>query len=165
MRIARSLGSSILVIAACTLSYAVHADGGCPPGEVPQQGNGWKTCIPTTSDGGLAQAPAPIWAPRWQAIATDLEKGLLGTAVDRPTGEAAERDAMLDCTIKGGTSCKIVISTGNGCVALVVGKSLIATGEGLTKADASRQALRECEKSGVTCKRFYEECSLPVRVR
>jgi len=154
-----------LVLVVSWLSHEIHAEGGCPPGQVPQQGNGWQACIPADGVRGSVRAPEPVWESRWQAIATDSLEPILGTAVDRPTRETAERDALIDCASKNGTACEIRISTGNGCVSMVIGKSFLATGEGVTKSAAELKAMSECSKAGLTCTPYYSACSLPVRIQ
>ncbi|SEM96149.1 protein of unknown function [Luteibacter sp. UNCMF331Sha3.1] len=149
-----------------TLSLDLHSEGGCPPGQVPQQGNGWRACIPTAPQiQSSGRAAEPIWKARWQAISVDLDKGVIGTSLDRPTRDTAERDALVDCTNKGGSACKIHISHGNACVALAVGRSRLASADGLTRSAAERGAISNCEKIGVTCEAIYSACSLPVRIQ
>ena len=152
-------------VVALTVSHELRAEDGCPPGQVPQQGNGWNACIPVAGHSASVHPPKSVWESRWQAVAVDVHTGAVGTVVDRPDKRTAEKEALIECSNKGGASCEIEISAGNQCVSLVVGRSLLATGAGMTKSAAELQAIGECEAVGVTCKPFYSACSLPVRIQ
>jgi len=146
---------------------SAHAEGGCPPGQYPQQGQGWQTCVPIPG-AGQNQAPAPIpqrWLDKWQAIATDTQKGSLGTAVDVDTADRAESAAMNDCHAKGGDHCEVQISLRNGCVSLVIGNTLMNTKGAPTQVEADRRALSKCQEEDKSCRVLYSACSLPVRVQ
>ncbi len=155
-----------LVVAALSMiTTSAFAEGGCPSGQFPQVGQGWRGCTPPTQPTAPTMPRSPRWDTRWQAIATDTPKGILGKSVDRLSAVSAENDALEDCQAQGGTSCKISISYSNGCVAMVVGKSLLTTGYGATSSDAEQDAIRECEKGSLSCAVYYSACSLPVRVQ
>jgi hypothetical protein len=146
---------------------AAYAEGGCPPGQYPQQGQGWQTCVPIPGGAtGQSNAPAPErWIDNWQAIATDANKGALGTSVGEPTAAKAESLALGDCRAKGGIACDIQVSYRNGCVAMVVGDKRMATRGAPTKDSAERQALTKCSEEDTNCHVFYSACSLPERVQ
>jgi hypothetical protein len=63
------------LVCLCVLTpTTAFAEGGCPPGKVPQQGNGWKTCIPVSgSDANTSgsQFHGPSTEARWISIAVD----------------------------------------------------------------------------------------------
>lgn len=156
------------LIACSSWSVTAWAEGGCPPGQYPQQGQGWQTCVPIPESGqsrGAPQAPAAVWRSSWQAIATDSSKGVLGTSIDRSTTEEAETLALNDCKSKGGTHCTIAISYGNGCIAMVTGNALLTTGAGRTKAEAESSAMNNCTSGDTGCHVYYSACSLPVRIQ
>jgi len=145
-----------------------NAEGGCPAGQYPQQGQGWQTCVPIPESGQTRrapQAPAAVWRSNWQAIATDSSKGILGTSIDRSTMQEAEMLALNDCKSKGGTHCTIAISNGNGCIAMVTGNALLTTGAGRTKAEAESSAINNCTSDDTGCHVYYSACSLPVRIQ
>lgn len=153
----------ILILTAST----AHAEGGCPPGQYPQQGQGWKTCVPIPGDaaGGDSNAVPERWVDKWQAIATDATKGALGTSVGAATAVEAESRAMGDCQAKGGTACDVQVSYRNGCVAMVVGDKRMATRGAPMKDSAERQALAKCSEEDTNCHVYYSACSLPQRIQ
>lgn len=147
----------------------VHAEGGCPPGQYPQQGQGWQTCVPIPASERANQGAQPIhvpskWLEQWQAIATDTSKGILGTSTDKTTGQAAETAALSDCRAKGGGDCRVEISYANGCVAMAVGSSLLNTKGGANKQEAEQRAMAKCNEEDSKCHVYYSECSLPIEV-
>src|ERR1700754_2591147 len=108
-----------------TLSPA-HAEGGCPPGQYPRQGQGWQTCVPIPGANTNAAQPAPNpghWETRWGALASYEPSGILGAANGLQTKEQAERAAMADCKEKGGVNCKMEASYHNACAALAGSES------------------------------------------
>ena len=149
-----------------TLAASVHAEGGCPPGQYPQQGQGWQTCVPIP--GGNTQAPpnqvAPPppptrWLSRWEVIATDAAVGALGTSSGRTTEHEAVSEALNSCRGKGGRSCAIQFSMENGCVAMVVGAKLLNMRAGITKSEAEHNALQQCASEDTDCAVYYSSCS------
>ena len=157
---------AILMLASIGIA---HAEGGCPPGQYPQQGQGWQTCVPIPVSGGDGR-PAEVphvpskWLPQWQAIATDTSKGILGTAIDKLTGPVAEAAALSDCKAKGGSNCRIEISYGNGCVAMVVGATRLNVRASPSKDEARSLAMAQCQSNDSNCHVYYEACSLPIEV-
>jgi len=165
----RTLLPVIFLAAAWLSAGPSHAEGGCPPGQYPQQGQGWQTCVPIpggSSDSAPASAPAPVYRttllPRWQAIATDATVAALGTSRDRPSETDAKRAAIADCHAKGGTDCLLQIVLGNGCAALVVGESTMNSGAALDKKGSEQDALSTCQKKNKRCEVIYSNCSFPV---
>ena len=152
----------LIVLSFSLFAKTTLAEDGCPPGQYPQAGQGWQTCVPIPGyDTGQTRASNPrINAPdRWQALAGDSENGILGTSANAPTRADAEAAALDDCRARGGSSCKVKISQGNGCVAMTVGDRLMNTTAGHTKKEAEDNGLKECEKSDAGCKIYYSACN------
>ena len=156
-----------IFVLAQLISSTVHAEGGCPPGSYPQQGQGWQTCVPIPgySEGQDQVTPPPLWQSRWQAISTDVDKAVLGRSINAATQAEAETLALKDCQSQGGPNCKIAISYGNGCVALAAGDVLVSTGSGGSKSEAEATALGKCGTGAKDCRVYYSACSPPVRVQ
>jgi len=158
---------TLLVIA---FSATTHAEGGCPPGQYPQHGQGWQTCVPMSASSGSPQGtPQPVHVPsksldQWQAIATDTVVGVIGTSADKTTWNEAEREAISNCQEKGGTACNIDISYANGCVAMVFGNSMKNSKGGSNQAQAEQRAMEQCKKDDTNCRVIYSACSLPIEV-
>jgi len=136
------------------------AESGCPAGQVPQQGNGWRSCIPLNNNGfnqGTADKfVGPRWTARWAALAIDDIKPIVGKSDDSKTVEQAEISAVNDCTSQGGTTCHPIVSAKNGCVVIAAGFSWIAGNTGPTLQQAEAMAMNDCRKSGDTGCRVYE---------
>lgn len=158
---------SLLCLICFFFSLPAYAEGGCPPGQYPQQGQGWQTCVPIPGYTEAADqvTPPPRWQSSWQAVATDVDKAVLGKSINLPTVSDAEANALRDCKIQGGTNCKIAISYGNGCVALAAGDILVTTGSGGSKPEAEEKALGTCRSGAKECKVYYSACSPPVQVQ
>lgn len=157
---------AILLVALCfliALPVMARAEGGCPPGQYPQSGQGWQTCVPIP-DAQLAAHPIQRWADKYQAIATDGHLGVLGVAVDQSSTDIAARSALSNCEANGGTQCKLEVALRNGCLAMVVGESTRVIDEGATKESAESNALDRCEKNNKKCVVYYSACSLPVKL-
>lgn len=118
----------------------------------------------------LTHAAQAIVPNPYAAIAYSPSDGLYGVASQSVELEAAEQEAMGNCAvIAGGTSCRIVVSFGNGCAALAVsddgaygaGFGKTTKGElmvGINKAYAvAREA---CEgRGGTSCRLEQAFCS------
>jgi hypothetical protein len=149
-----------------------HAEGGCPPGQYPQQGQGWKTCvsIPADSQQRASSSPPPLqlpttrWIDHWQAVATDSHSGAIGTSVDNITSMEAEDSALLNCKQKGGTACEVDISYRNGCVARVVGETTMITRGAETLSGAEKLGMAKCATENKDCSVYYSACSRAVEV-
>jgi hypothetical protein len=158
----------ILASALRFLSIA-EAEGGCPPGQYPQQGQGWQTCVPipgaSTQAPTQANAPAPPvqqWRARWGAIAADGVQGILGSVDNAATRADAERYAMADCAKKGGNPCKIGTSYRNGCGAMSVGATGFAIASGPDENEAVAASMKECTSGRDTeCHKYYVGCTRP----
>lgn len=111
------------------------------------------------------QAPAPKWESRWGAIATDGDKGVIGSSSGSASRAVAEHTAMTDCQSKGGAPCKLQVSYANGCGALVVGDKAFDADWGSTKEEAIGKATKVCSAESANCHAYFTTCSLPDRVR
>lgn len=161
--IMQKIFSAILFVTLLFSVAAAHAEGGCPPGQYPQQGQGWQTCVPIPGSQQPAQ-PTASWQSRSGAIATDGDKGVLGVANDERTRAEAERAALLDCKAKGGTNCQVQTYYTNGCGVMTVGsKGGFYTSTAQMKNDATQRSLHTCEANGDTgCYVYYSGCSAPT---
>ncbi|QDE38918.1 DUF4189 domain-containing protein [Luteibacter pinisoli] len=152
----------ILLIVSCS----TYAEGGCPPGQVPQQGNGWMACVPSGSaspSGSSSEFVGPSYEARWIALATDNAKALLGKSSESRTEDAAKGSAMSDCVTQGGTACHVVVTAKNGCVAMVVGDHRLATESAPTKKAAEDKATQSCVSNPDTnCSLYYSACVAPI---
>lgn len=150
-------------------SFAASAEGGCPPRQYPQQGQGWQTCVPIPgySDGQsqTQSAPKEQWVSKWQAVVTDASKGALGTSIGAASRDEAVQLATSDCRGKGGIECELQITSANGCIAMAVGKSKLDLEGGTTKAIAEHSAVQACSKKDTNCTIYYSACSLAERIR
>jgi hypothetical protein len=154
-------------IAALGLWSFVHAEGGCPPGQYPQQGQGWQTCVPIPGAGTQQQAtpPPPQWVSQWQAIATDKQKAVLGASMGKSSSVDSENAAISDCRAKGGVDCEIQISYRNGCVSMIIGDATMNTQGAATKGAADSAALAKCGGADTSCRVFYSACNAALRVQ
>lgn len=99
-------------------------------------------------------------------IAADAITGSLGTAVDMPSSEEAERTAMSSCESKGGsTNCKIYVTYRNGCGAMVAGDKAFNVRGAPTLLEATDTAMKTCKGGTTNCRVYYSACSLPVRIK
>lgn len=158
----------LLTVSLCLfvlVSIRAHAEGGCPPGQYPQQGQGWQACVPIPGNNQPANADSgQVFYNSWQAVATDTPKGILGTAVGVPERSSAEAQAITDCQAKGGTDCKLEVSYGNGCIAMVVGDKTLQIQGAPTKKKAEQVTTDKCNAAGnSSCKVYYSECSPPSK--
>lgn len=169
------LQRSALLFALLLLSAAVHAENGCPSGQIPHAGSDLSSCgpVPAGYYGNQQRAPAqqrqspsPLWAPRWGAIATDNPHGGAGAAVNQPNRAMAEQSAMAQCRSTGGSACTIDIAYEDKCVALVAGDSKYAVTTRPTLHEATQSGMDNCRSFGSTdCNVEYSACSLPMRIR
>lgn len=161
---------ALLVLALASLAFTPamsKAEGGCPPGQYPQQGQGWKTCVPIQgyqSPSAPDQPLPPKWKTNWQALAADMPKGIIGTARDQVDRATAEQRALQNCAVNGGTACKIHGSVGNGCLAMVVGESTTSFDSGSTQEQATGSAMESCKGENQSCEVYFELCNAPARV-
>jgi len=89
----------------------------------------------------------------------------MGVSKDQRSPDASVNAAISDCKSKGGVNCRIEISYGNGCVAMVFGNALKNTAGGKTIEAAEGKAMSECAKDDVNCHVYYSSCSNAKLVR
>jgi hypothetical protein len=154
----------ILGLVACQTARIVHAEGGCPPGQYPQQGQGWRTCVPIPGGGGSEQVAGPQWVDKWQAIATDTPLGILGVALDRSSSKEAERASVSDCEAKGGKVCIAQLSVRNGCIAMAVGENTKVIQSGASDSAAQNKAMNQCSDHNKKCVMYYKSCNFPSKI-
>ena len=159
----KSCKTTIFVIAAVIFYGTAHADGGSPPGQLPQQANGWKACVPNGSANDSSGPPdtfvGPTWQARWISLAVDGDKAILGRSSESSTEAQARQSALQDCESQGGTTCHVFITAKNGCIAMVAGAKRINGYSAPTTKQAETQAIKDCEDSKDTnCKLYYSAC-------
>jgi Domain of unknown function (DUF4189) len=151
------------------MAVTAAAEGGCPPGQYPQQGQGWQTCVPIPGYSQSNNAPPPPaerWDDRWGALAADSSARIAGSSSDQPTEEQAVAAAIADCKAYGATGCRQSAVYRNQCIAVVSGDKLSRTYSAKTESSAVSKGMSECDSEGQSaCHVFYSGCSLPVRVQ
>jgi hypothetical protein len=161
----------MLLLELFVINHRAHAEGGCPPGSYPINGQGWQTCAPipnydTQQQSLTTRPPSQWWEDRWGAVATDAEKGALGSASSMSSQASAERTALNECRSKGGARCKLDISYVNTCAAMVVGDRGYTVRTGGTREVAIDYGEKvSCSTKDLNCRVYYTDCSLPVRTR
>ena len=161
----KNLPLLILAILLTTTSFASRAEGGCPPGQYPQQGHGFQTCVPmpTPQQDAGDRPTGPVWEDRWQAVATDAAKGVIGASTNVLSQDIATRNALADCRAKGGTQCSVDISAVNSCVSMVAGAEIMNFKAGKTQKEADKKAMDLCNSKDTNCAVLYATCSTAVR--
>jgi hypothetical protein len=167
----------IFVALICASSATAHAEGGCPPGSVPQSGQGWQTCVPISGSddsdqqsGGVPRAfqRTDHWVDKWGAIATHGPTASVGKADGMPSRRMAEQTALDACHAQHGSTCTVLTYYRNGCGVMVIdgpGKFYVGS-FGPTLDEATRKAMQDCTSSNHhDCHVFQSGCSLPVLVR
>jgi hypothetical protein len=146
-------------------SFGAHSEGGCPPGQYPQTGQGWQTCVPIP---GASQTQStqrnPAWIARWGAISVDTHKGVIGSVDDVLGREDAEKQAVDLCKSKGGATCILGVSYKNGCGSMSVGNGGLGFGSGATKNAAETDSMIQCAgtQGDAQCHPYYTGCSTPL---
>lgn len=135
---------------------------------VPVQGQGWQGCAPL--DNGVqqpqrSQPPPQMWMDHYGAIATDEPRGAMGASTDMQDRQSAEDVAMANCQAKGGVNCRVQISYGNQCVALVVGGKIFNVNSGATISQATEKGMQMCKPEANDCHVYYSACSRPQRIK
>ncbi|RUL66561.1 DUF4189 domain-containing protein [Dyella dinghuensis] len=158
------------LISLLCVSFAAHAEGGCPPGMIPYSGTDISSCGPIPpgyyQNSQQPQAPPMQWASTWGAIATDEPHGILGAAVGMPSKREAEQAALSDCRSKNGSDCKLELAYDNECAALVVSKTGYVVTAHQTKDLAIQSGMKTCRDSGYEdCHAYYSACSLPQQIQ
>ncbi|MEV8520402.1 DUF4189 domain-containing protein [Dyella marensis] len=159
----------LLTLLLCLLSFSavLHAEQGCPPGMIPEGGQGVSSCrpIPGYNQGGAAQpAPSVTWVSRWGAVAVDAQvTRFSGASRDKASKKEAEQIAMKNCLDQGATQCQIIASYANGCVALAANDTVFGAASRNTIPESEQAALAQC--GDAACKVIYTQCSQPKLVR
>lgn len=166
----------LLAIVLGLLSYGVHAEGGCPPGQYPIGGQGVQGCapIPGGSGGASTSAPRPTgkWETRWGAVVEDSSTLATGTSVSQKSKRDATSAAMKDCEQAGGRKCKLRVAYYNQCVAIA--DPTIASRQRMAGDSQSRHvaaetlelatsgAMKDCAAfgTGQECSIVYSACSM-----
>ena len=162
----RPCTKAMLTVMALAPSFAI-AEGGCPRGQVLQQGNGWRSCVPGNGT-SQQQSPSdnfvgPQWAARWISVAVDTDKAILGKSAESRTEAEAENSAVRDCASQGGLTCHAIVTAKNGCVAMVVGNNRLTTAGDPIQRKAEAKAIDSCKSSPDTnCTVYYSACVQPV---
>jgi len=161
----KNLALLILAILFSATSFVSRAEGGCPPGQYPQQGHGFQTCVPipnTQQDAG-DRPTGPVLEDRWQAITTDAAKGVIGASTNVLSEDIATRNALSDCRAKGGSECIVQITVVNGCASMVAGAKIMDFQGGKTQKEADKKAMDFCNSKDSNCAVLYAACSTAVR--
>ena len=166
------MASKLLGLLVCLcgifVSFAASAEGGCPPGQYPQQGQGWQTCVPIpgAEQNSTPAADAGYWTESWGALATYVPKGIIGVATGLGSRRDAEQVALSDCKEKAGATCKLEAYYQNACVALAGSDTGYAVSSDPDADAAKKNALNTCNKAAYpNCQIFYASCSRSTFVR
>jgi len=163
----RWISIAFFLIVASTLSFVVHAEGGCPTGQVPQEGNGWRSCVPI-NNGSPQPGPSdnfvgPRWTARWTSIAIDDIKPIVGKSGETRTQEQAESTAINDCAAQGGATCHTLVSTKNSCLAMIAGDTQVTYATRPTQMQAEAAAIEICiSKPDTHCRVYFSACAKAV---
>lgn len=138
----------------------VRAEGGCPPGQYPQQGRGWRSCTPA-----YEEEPAPDpgrWISRWGAIATYEAKNVIGVATAQLSKKSAKNLALAECELRSGAACKVELTYKNSCAAFAAGDNghSVVSRSDLAGAEIGAVATCVLKKHG-NCELVYSACSAP----
>nr|WP_232309572.1 DUF4189 domain-containing protein [Luteibacter yeojuensis] len=148
-------------------SSAIHAEGGCPQGQYPQEGPGWRTCVPgprSNSNAAVAQ-PTPQWKDSWGALAVTADGQLNGEASNKASESSAVEAAIRDCEAYGGKGCHMANTYRNQCIAVAAGDNGSKIRFGQSEDDALADAMQACSSSGYTeCHQYHSKCSTPQRI-
>ena len=144
----------------------LHAEDNFPIWQyqaTPPRPQGRVVCAPIPHDqqGRPVQIEQP--ATHWGAIATGTYGNgtIVGTSLNLPDKPKAEQAALNDCQSKGGADCKIAVSYGNGCAALVGNDADYTTAAAdVMQKYATQVGMKTCSNTGHTrCHVVYAACS------
>lgn len=165
MRIGVLLFFSFILAGASSVAVA---EGGCPPGQYPQNGQGFQNCVPIPGyqNQNQLQRPQVLWQDRWGALASDSDDHVAGASKNSPSEADAVNAAIADCKSYGGKGCRQAAVYRNQCVAVVSGDTRSDTYMSTTLEAAKDKGMATCSSQNQTnCHVFYSGCSLPVRVQ
>lgn len=114
---------------------------------------------------GTGNAPLPVWADRWGALATDNSAGSLGASVGMTGKRKAQRQALEDCRSNGGKECKVDLVYFNQCAVMILGERTYHAQSAATLDEATRIGMEFCSTDNSTCHVYYSGCSPAERVR
>ncbi|WP_084621577.1 DUF4189 domain-containing protein [Luteibacter yeojuensis] len=155
----------LALVAFAAFFGTAYAEGGCPQGEYPQEGPGWRTCIPFPASQSTNQPSTGTFENRWGAIAIDAQRGVMGTALEARSESSARSAALTNCESKGGKSCEVKIRVANGCMAMTVTPDGVFTDGAGSKSEVESKGLQHCGgHSSGKCGIYYSGCSAPVFV-
>lgn len=158
---------AIFAIAALA-SAGLHAEGGCPPGLMPNNtsapagsAESMNSCIPIPTD-----TQGPAWSTRWGAIASD-EEGSFGIVTGIDSERKAKKAALAKCAAeRGSKSCTLDLAFRNQCAAIVTSGGQVFIQGAAYEEDAIAAGQKRCaESKAEKCWVHYSGCSLPVRAR
>ncbi|RQS22278.1 DUF4189 domain-containing protein [Burkholderia sp. Bp8992] len=162
-----ALAFMVTAFSFCTHAYA---EGGCPPGTVPQGGQGTTSCRPIPGygqPGNQAIPGAPLnvtYIERWGAVALDAqETHNIGASHDKASRSEAEQIAMKNCLDLGSRKCELVSAYSNRCVAVAKADTHYSVATSLTRPEAEKSVIGLCEDA--SCKVVFSSCSLAKRIQ
>lgn len=159
------ISQALIILMVAIYSMAASAEGGCPDGQYPQQGPGWRTCVPIPGAQTDTTTARPVrWKSYWSAIAVDYSTASLGSTTSADTEDGAKASAKSDCLAKGGSKCEVLVTVRNACMAMVVGKKFLNAQGGKTKEDAEQRAMTSCSADDTGCTVYYSSCGLPEKI-
>lgn len=161
----------LLVLLLLVLPSISFAEGGCPQGQYPQNGQGWQSCVPIpganangSSQTGRVHVPSK-WSEKWGAVATG-GKDHLGISSELPSKDAAIEAAVEECKSRGGINCRMSHVYANQCIA-VIGRPDAPSdiSDGSNEKEAVQLGMAKCDQEGLSgCWVYYSGCSLPIEV-
>lgn len=162
---------SLLTLLFCLLciSPLLHAEQGCPPGMVPEGGQGATSCRPLPGYGQgnnkVPQGPQGVsYIERWGAVAMDThETANVGAAHNKSSRAEAEKIAMTNCLAVGSKTCELISTYSNGCVALAESSANFGVASRPTLEESQSAALGVCKDA--TCKVVFSDCSKAQRIQ
>ncbi|UHQ23839.1 DUF4189 domain-containing protein [Lysobacter sp. 5GHs7-4] len=165
----KNFGGLLVLASMLALARPAAAEDGCPAGFIPNAaGTPNVQCIPAGGSG--YSGPFETWERRWGAFTSDVVTGKIGVATAMTSKRKAEKEAMRDCQVRGGTQCKLLLTFTNQCAAIASGKEAagtyaISAGGGVNATVAKQVALRECGQRAESCEIFLTECSYAEQVQ
>jgi len=165
-----ALARAAIFVIALLVSGGALAEGGCPPGQYPQQGQGWRTCVPIPGyqTEQAVQPPPPAYASRWGAVASTIGgDAVFGIVADQPGRDVAEKAAIAECSRRGGQDCQLNFTYANQCLAVMeIPNHPNQPFTGGTEDEATSQGLDYCKTNGILgCRVYYSGCSLSQRIQ
>lgn len=153
----------MVALAICSLSSVAHAEGGCPSGSFPQQGNGWSACIPAgASRATPPPALQPQWIDRWGALAATERGQIRAGTRDHASESDAVAEAIAICEENSSQRCRSMGAYRNQCVSVASGATGSRVEVGETERNAIDRSMNACKADLIEdCHVYYSACSLP----